>query len=666
MEAAAVNSGPLQYVGGTGGAAQAIAINGTLAYLGEGGGLTILDISNPASPQRLGHFQTSEYVQSVQVTGNRAYIAADHAGLLILDVTNSASPMLLGSYDTGGHAVDVQVVGTRAYVISNGPQSGMQIVDVSDPAAPHLLGRLSLFYGASRVQVVNDIAYIAANYPDMLVTVDVSNPASPRRLSNSLQLLESVTDVQVMGNRAYVISDDYEDFAILNVTDPAGPLPVTGAYDIPGKAKAVSVLNGRAYVTNTGGSIFILDVTDPTKPGLLGSYNSPGSSPDLQVVDGRAYLADGPGGLQIVDVRNAANPALLGTFLTWPAYRVHANGHRAYIAAGTAGLQIVDASDPANPAWLGGFSTSGPAKDVQVVNNRAFIANSGIWNGSGYVGGGLQIVDIADPRHPTLLGSYSLEYAQGVQVENSIAYIAAFDGFYILNVSDPANPTLLGGDTSLRGLYDVDVVNNHAYVSFDNVESGLAIFAVSNAVRPTLLGRYTLSKARSVDVVGSVAYVTDGDVLRILDVTDPGNIKPLGLYKSSPHTFTYAQVVGNLAFITEIPDGVEVVDLADPANPRTIASNHTTPQAYSLQVIDDLVYVANGDGGLRILRFDAQATTTPATPTSTSTTVPSATPTSTLSNLPPATSTSVPTSTPTMTATVSNGRRTVFLPLVTR
>ena len=50
----------------------------------------------------------------VKAVGSRAYVALGQGGLAILDVSNPASPVRLGGYDTSGTAYGVAVSGTMA------------------------------------------------------------------------------------------------------------------------------------------------------------------------------------------------------------------------------------------------------------------------------------------------------------------------------------------------------------------------------------------------------------------------------------------------------------------------------------------------------------------------------------------------------------------------
>ncbi len=76
----------------------------------------MIDVSNPANPQRVGGYDTSGYAYGVAVSGNYAYVADYDAGLQVIDVSNPANPQRVGGYDTSGSAYGVAVSGNYAYV----------------------------------------------------------------------------------------------------------------------------------------------------------------------------------------------------------------------------------------------------------------------------------------------------------------------------------------------------------------------------------------------------------------------------------------------------------------------------------------------------------------------------------------------------------------------
>lgn len=57
----------------------------------------MIDVSNPASPQRVGGYDTSgSAAVGVAVSGNFAYVADENAGLQVIDVSNPANPRRVG------------------------------------------------------------------------------------------------------------------------------------------------------------------------------------------------------------------------------------------------------------------------------------------------------------------------------------------------------------------------------------------------------------------------------------------------------------------------------------------------------------------------------------------------------------------------------------------
>ena len=101
----------LRWVGGvaTPGGAYGVDVAGTHAYVGSGnpdglgGGLQVVDITNPASPQIVGSVATPGGVYGVAVAGTHAYAAAG-TDLLVVDITNPASPQIVGSVATPDYA----------------------------------------------------------------------------------------------------------------------------------------------------------------------------------------------------------------------------------------------------------------------------------------------------------------------------------------------------------------------------------------------------------------------------------------------------------------------------------------------------------------------------------------------------------------------------------
>ena len=105
-----------------------------LVFLGSGGGVYILDVSDPQNPTKVseeihtrGIVYGLFYIPSTQTL----LIADGPGGLDVWDVSSVQSPYQLSWYPTPGNAFDIFVSGTYAYVAdSNG---GLRIINVSTP-----------------------------------------------------------------------------------------------------------------------------------------------------------------------------------------------------------------------------------------------------------------------------------------------------------------------------------------------------------------------------------------------------------------------------------------------------------------------------------------------------------------------------------------------------
>jgi hypothetical protein len=310
----------------TSGQAYSVQQVGNLAYVACGTeGLQVIDVSNPAAPVRLGTFTDGVFPASggyipfsairVQVVGKLAYVAFSGAGYFqVIDVSNPASPVRLGKNNVVA-STTFQVVGNFAYSIIYG---GLQVADISNPSAMRTLGFLKSDWYPQDVHVVGNLAYITeynANSPPMsrLQVIDVSNPNSPV-LRGSFASSGYASRGRVVGNFAYV-ANQRAGLQVIDVSNPAA-LVLRGGFVTTIQVGHVQVVGNLAYVADRDAGLQVIDVSNPAAPVRLGGFDTSGYAYGVQVVDNLAYVADGDAGLQVIDVSNPAAPVRLGGFDT--------------------------------------------------------------------------------------------------------------------------------------------------------------------------------------------------------------------------------------------------------------------------------------------------------------------------------------------------------------
>ena len=363
------------------GSAQRVAVAGTHAYIAvaawgdEPGGLSVINVAAPSTPQETGFFALSWPASAlgVAVMGDYAYLAVENLGLRTFDVSAPASPVESNVYQTLGTVVGVASAGDYVYVADL--QGGLRSVDVRDPAQPAVRG-----------------AY------------DTPNPW-PR-------------GVAVAGTHAYLV-----DGESLRIVDRSAPdnLTETGVYTTPGTATAVAVALNHAYVADVSAGLLILNVGNPSNPSKVADFPTTGGTADgLAVAGDNVYVADRWVGLRIVNVANPFLPVQIGVATpSRAATRVALAGDSltgAYAYVAGEGFGVIDVSDPAAPFEI--YSTRG-AIGVAARGPYAYVVN----------GAALRILDMTVPTMPVEIDEIVTPgYARDVAVNGDYIYVADGNG----------------------------------------------------------------------------------------------------------------------------------------------------------------------------------------------------------------------------------------------
>jgi hypothetical protein len=295
-----------------------VAVSGHYAYTTSywAGYLTVLDISNPSNPTVVGSAGPNTNLQNgtdVTVSGNYAFVTSknrnaslssndDGSGnsLTIVDVSNPASPAILGTplHDTARlfGAYGIAVSGNYAYVAYQGlltgqpptpdmSTGGFTVINITNPGGPTFAGNIdnnslaghNYLDHATSVAISGHYAYVTAFYDARLTVIDISNPAAPSIVAS----LRDPTNmpwpnaVAISGNYAYVASQAGalgNQLAIVNIANPAAPA-IAGSFSNPllNNAYNVQVRGGFAYVIAEATSTMeAIDVSNPGSPRLAG------------------------------------------------------------------------------------------------------------------------------------------------------------------------------------------------------------------------------------------------------------------------------------------------------------------------------------------------------------------------------------------------------------
>src|SRR3989344_774670 len=257
-----------------------VAIQRNYAYVTALSNLTVIDISNPASPSISG--SVYDYTKlwnanSVVVSGNYAYVTSNKY-FVIVDISNPKAPFIVSSIYDNGEPRDVFVRGNYAYIVSQRTNK-LTVIDVSNPASPIVVGSVTdnaRLLVAGDLFIQNNYAYVGAFGGNMLTVVDISNPGFPS-IAGSIQDNEKIhtpVDVFVSGNYAYVAASLSNNLVIVDVSNPQSPV-IVGSIRDDSKLKHIQsvFVSGDyfAYTVANSNYLTVIDVLNPASPEIIAS-----------------------------------------------------------------------------------------------------------------------------------------------------------------------------------------------------------------------------------------------------------------------------------------------------------------------------------------------------------------------------------------------------------
>lgn len=254
---------------------------------------------------------------------------------------------------------------------------------------------------------------------------------------------------------------------------------------------------------------------------------------------------------------------------------------------------------------LVGQYDSGGIMQVAVSSNTAYLLENGL---------GVRVLNVSNPSSPQVLGSpYEYAYFSAMSLSGSRLYLGGSDKttytpiLHILNVNNPAAPVARGTvslDTSSTPWGRTAKQGNYVYVSCGT--GGLRIVDVSNEVAPVLRGMYdSPGDGRSVTAFGQEAYLADvATGVQVINVSNPAQPVMAQNY-DTPGNAVDVAIGRGLMFIADGSGGLRVFDAYNGGPPSFVGYYNTPGDAHQVAITgdDDFIYVADGYGGVAVLKL---------------------------------------------------------------
>jgi hypothetical protein len=570
VEVVAQLGGPLTWHG----------VNGRFAYLTVGPRLAIYDLGDPIRPQHVGLGPpVPGEVTSVTIAPPFAYMVTRYQGAHIIDVSAPTTPRWISSMAANGAPGSIALYEPFAFVAVADPANGngLAVMDLTDPSTPIRIGFLPGAYS----QLFRSGERLFANLDGCLSVLNIADPRNPVPLA-----LPACTPIR---GRIHVVEPNlYIDWTETR-PGPRGPYPLSGldVFDISDLARLQDIsehwqgLSGRVVtvdgVTYVGNRV--VNLSDPHRPQIVREL-APGISP---ASNGYSYqLFSSPLSLRIDDLRN---PDTRPTELRAPDLSPDAfqAAEKVAVAPGRVFVTIVDPRD------LGGHLRVFDVSHLPMLNEEARLRATDV---SGCLSG--------CPPTLTLVATDPYYAYSG---PTSTLFLGSYSGPGWLYLADPATPLVLGEPVLHREVAAVTSppISGHYYVAgyidwieildeatgswryTDRNTAGIRAYDISDPAHPRRLGSLATSDrlnsmrggppSPTALAAGDYAYVVDRDMLHVVDISDPMNLRAVGALPIPPLWRAPIAFQDGYLFIPDrAVSGMTIVDVRDPSSPIVAAS----------------------------------------------------------------------------------------------
>jgi len=560
-----------------------IVTRGPTAYVASfRDGLRAVEISDLRHPVEV-YYYRAPYAQFCFIARDYLYLADSRSRLYIFSIQDSSTPEFLRCATIPMGAISITAEGNLVSIIGSMQAKVFSVLD--DGNLRHVSG-ISSPSTLKKGLLQDSILYLIDAHGEVR-RWDLSDPAEPENLP-SIPIKE-VTHLAIDGTLGLLFTKSQHVIPFHPANNDASGAHAwkSGTHPVSGVrfGKPLEIMTGRPEkkwsrvwnifkrskkrerttrfpgkaVLLSGSTLVTLDNIDGLHlfrvengcARFTGSLSARGFAIDLVVFEGLLYLANGRDGLRIGSVDQDGSIEWIGHLQTTEARDVALEGTTLILADGRDDLKIIDVSDPRDPTLVGSRASTFFQSAIMVRDGIAYVAG-GL--------GGVEIVDVSRGKQPQLVWRRGFSEVRGIDVDDTFLYIAdGYEGFHIFSLE--------GEVPSPVSLFDTPGWNCDCFIMKD------------------------------------IAYLADGSKgIRIVDISNRAIPNELGAVHLNALTREIHAVPGTV-FAAAHTAGVMAIDVTDPANPFIAAQYPTVDDARGVFADDRFVYLASGSGGVYIFRY---------------------------------------------------------------
>jgi choice-of-anchor B domain-containing protein len=300
-----------------------------------------------------------------------------------------------------------------------------------------------------------------------------------------------------------------------------------------------------------------------------------------------------------------------------------ANGRRFALTGLSSGLSIVEVTDPTRPRNVA--LVAGPEsqwREIRTYGEYVYVTTEAAW--------GLDIVSMKDPDRPrkiqTLSRTFRSAHSLWIDQDRGLLFVNGSNGrtggMRILDIgADPEDPPEVGAFTDFY-IHDSYTRGNVLFASaiIDGFEALLDVSdpgRVREITRFFTGGRFTHNSWLTRD--GRYLFTTDertGQPVEGWDITTPTAPRKVTQFIANPAAIAHNVMIdGDRLLVSHYTEGVYLLDVRSPEQPRVIGSYDTFPGASGgfsgawgayIFPASNLIVVSDISGGLFVIAYTGQ------------------------------------------------------------
>ena len=617
----------------TPGYAYSVLIIDNFAYISANyDGLLVVNVSNPFQNQPVitCSVDTPDYARNLEIVDKIAYVADDDSGLQIINIKNPNNPKIIFSIDITGDVRDVAVYKNIAYLAGCDGLSIISIpteitdVQVNSEAdisisftSPNSPGHYSLkiINDNESYEITDAVAFI-----DSLQNVNVSptsynfNSVTVGDLISKSFTITNFTPSEMMISSANISGIDQSEFSIQKNSCDNVPIKPSEScsLEISFSPKSTGAKSAILFVQPKGEDITPLYSSlsgygyAPLKPKAISFYPSMYNFGNIDLNKTSLPKTFSISNTSQSEIKIDSLSISGSDYSEFTILNDHCSGNTLHIS-GECSVQVVflpksnenkcaslsvslknDASEAFELPMFGSCCCETELKFFSIEPNIGLMGSNMevTIRGENFTEDTKVFMYCRKKFVKPFLDNRSFG-SGGIVVQDDIAYVAGYK-LYIFNVSDPFHAYFFRSiETGLP--YDVEVVNNTAFVSYNN---GISIIDVNNQYHPKILSSIFTPDAQKIRVIDGMAYLADYDYgLQIIDVSRPELPEIINPIDNSLNAIDIEMLDG-IAYVLE-KSSLHLIDVTNPYLPNKISSSHIPGSAECLTVVDSIAYVAN-------------------------------------------------------------------------